>query len=146
MKNTEIMKLPEGPTPSATQPATQSTESTSGSTDSGTNISALLDQRMSELPDNQKKFVLDYLTPETVGLLGVILGQEAIDYFAPFVDPNKMAVVQPRPQEATPQQGAPSSGQPAASSAVPANGPQGGILVHNAAQPAPQGPILPMQR
>lgn len=52
-------------------------------------IPSLLDARMNELPDNQKEFFLDHLTPETLAMIGLILGDPALDFFQPMTDMNK---------------------------------------------------------
>lgn len=52
-------------------------------------VASQLDARMSELPDNQKEFFLDHLVPETLGMIGLILGEEAVDFFMPMTDMKK---------------------------------------------------------
>ena len=52
-------------------------------------VASQLDARMSELPDHQKEFFLDHLVPETLGMIGLILGEEAVDFFMPMTDMKK---------------------------------------------------------
>lgn len=59
-------------------------------------IASMLDARMNELPDNQKQFFLDNLTPETLAMLGLVLGQEGIEFFQPMTDMSKTITVTER--------------------------------------------------
>ena len=52
-------------------------------------VASQLDACMSELPDHQKEFFLDHLVPETLGMIGLILGEEAVDFFMPMTDMKK---------------------------------------------------------
>ena len=60
----------------------------------GSNLPDLLDARMNELPEQQKKFFLDHLTPETLGMLTLVIGEEALNYFQPLTAMDKTIVVQ----------------------------------------------------
>lgn len=93
----------------------------------GAQIEEMLEQRMSELPDQQKAFIAKYLTPELSLILGIILGQESADYFANLADPSKMLTVVPRPP-----QGATAEQQGAAAGSTPQ-----GAMTSVAAPPAP---------
>jgi hypothetical protein len=64
--------------------------------DTALDIPSQLDARMSELPDNQKEFFLDHLTPETLAMIGLILGDPAIEFFQPMTDMNKKMSVTDR--------------------------------------------------
>jgi len=57
-------------------------------------IPALMDARMNELPEHQKTFFLDHLTPETLAMLGLVLGDVALQYFQPLTAMDKTIVVQ----------------------------------------------------
>lgn len=96
-----------------------------------TELTQMLDSRMNELPDNQKQFILEYMTPELVGVLGLILGNEAVEYYAPFADPGKMLQVIPRPQE-----------QSQAQAAAP-QGPQAGPMAAAPSNPPATAPATP---
>lgn len=50
---------------------------------------ANLEQHLNSLPDNQKAFLVEYLTPETAALIGIVNGPEVYQYFQKYVDPNK---------------------------------------------------------
>lgn len=93
-------------------------------------ILAHIEQHLTQLPDQQKAFLVQYMTPELAIILGIIIGQEAYDYFNQQADPSKMLVVQPRPQ---PQQQ--TQGQPPA---APQNGQQPQAAAPAPAQSAPQ--------
>lgn len=58
-----------------------------------------IEAHLNKLPENQQAFLTHFLSPELTTILGMLLGKEAFDYFAPYTDPNKMLVVQPRPKE-----------------------------------------------
>jgi hypothetical protein len=93
-------------------------EDTEEMTEDTADIPSLLDARMTELPDNQKEFLLDHLTPETLGIIGLILGDPAIEFFLPMTDMKKKIQIIDRedsqvdsdvesmtqPQEETPQE------------------------------------------
>jgi len=64
--------------------------------DTVADIPSLLDARMNELPDNQKEFFLDHLTPETLAMIGLILGDPALDFFQPMTDMNKTISISER--------------------------------------------------
>lgn len=119
----ELEPLPEE---FAQAPAAPMAEEEPAEGDDSIDLMGLLEQRMNELPDNQKEFVLANMTPETLGVLTIILGNEAGEFFTPFTDPNLMSVVQPRPADTQPV----SPGQPVA----PA-GPSAG----------PMAPVAPMK-
>lgn len=55
-----------------------------------------LETHMDSLPDEQKAFVADNLTPEIAQVLGIILGPEAYNYFAPLADSSKALIPVPR--------------------------------------------------
>lgn len=98
--------------------------------DSSDDIGAQLEARLTELPDNQKAFLSQYLAaPETSAILGLILGNEALDHFIKFADPSMMLQVVPRPQE---QQASTQGGQPGP------QGPQQGLMAPTP-QAAPTG-------
>lgn len=70
-------------------------------------LMAKLEDHLNKLPPQQKAYLSKYLTPELVIIFGIVLGNEAFDYFKKFANPKNMLVVQPRPQQAPgqPQQG-----------------------------------------
>jgi hypothetical protein len=92
-------------------------------------MGAMIEARLNELPDNQKAFLSQYLAaPETSAILGLILGNEALDHFIKFADPSVMLQVVPRPQA---EQAPPQGGQPGP------QGPQQGLMAPP--QSAPTG-------
>ncbi len=113
------------------------------------NLAAHLDQ----IPDDQKQFLAEHLTPEFVRAIGIINGPEVAEYLGQFADPNKVLVPVPREiaekflaeqqqGQSAPQgqpQPAPQQGQP--NMAPPAQAPM--------AQPPmaapPQGMMAPRQ-
>lgn len=56
----------------------------------------VLTKHLQSLPPAQKQFITSYLTPETLTLMGIIVGAEVYDVLKPYTDPKKMAVVVPR--------------------------------------------------
>ena len=58
-----------------------------------------IDDRMNELPDNQKEFILKFMAPELVACFGIVFGNDALEYFSQFADPSKMLQVVPRPAD-----------------------------------------------
>lgn len=56
----------------------------------------VLMQHLQSLPPAQKQFIGAYLTPETLTLMGIIVGAEVYDTLKPYTDPSKMAIVVPR--------------------------------------------------
>ena len=72
--------------------------------DGGGDIIATLEEHLNTLPDNQKAFLVEYLTPETAALLGIVNGPEVYEYFQKYVDPNKSVQVINKSQENPDQQ------------------------------------------
>jgi hypothetical protein len=56
----------------------------------------VLVKHLQGLPPAQKQFISAYLTPETLTLMGIVVGAEVYDTLKPFTDPSKMAIVVPR--------------------------------------------------
>ena len=83
----------------------------------GGNVGQMLQSRLDELPDNQKAFLSKYLAaPETSAILGLVLGNDALDHFMKYADPSMTLEVVPKQQQAAPavqggQQGAPQGPQ-----------------------------------
>lgn len=78
----------------------------------------LIEQHLNSLPDEQKQYLGQYLTPELAVLFGIVLGNDAYNYFKQYVDPNKQLTVTAREGQQNPQQ----------------------------PQQAPQGPVNPVQQ
>lgn len=51
-----------------------------------------IQQRLDALPDHDKQFLAQYLTPEFAYAVGLVSGQDAGQYLSQFVDPNKVLV------------------------------------------------------
>lgn len=51
-----------------------------------------IQQRLDALPDNDKKFLSQYLTPEFVYAIGLVSGPDAAQYLNQFTDQNKVLV------------------------------------------------------
>lgn len=91
------MKLKSPISPAAGPMAPAQEAQAPGNQDLDPQIMQQLDQRMNELPDPQKQFVLKYAqAPEIAGLLGIILGNEGLAYFSQFADPAVTLQVTPR--------------------------------------------------
>ena len=85
------------------------------------NAEAVLKKHLSSLPPPQKQFISQYLCPETLTLMGIIVGAEVYDFLKPFTDPSKMAIIVPRnsdaqagqaPSPQMPQNSSPNAQQP----------------------------------
>ncbi len=63
------------------------------------NILKSIEQHLNSVPPDQQAFVAKYMTPEMAIVLGIIIGNEAYDYFSKFADPSKMLAVTQRPQQ-----------------------------------------------
>lgn len=74
----------------------------------------VIEKHLDSLPDQQKAFLVQYMTPELAIIFGIVLGMEAFDYFKQYVDPSKQLTVVQRPQgQQAPQGNAQSSQSPA---------------------------------
>lgn len=94
----------------------------------------LIEQHLNQLPQPQQAFLTHYMTPELAILFGIVLGQEALDYFKKFADPKLELIVQPRQgQQGGAQQ--PAQGQPPAQAQAQPQQAQGGGQPQ---QPSPQ--------
>lgn len=97
----------------------------------GDNIGSMLQARMDELPDNQKAFLSKYLSaPETSAILGLILGNDALEHFMQYADPSVTLEVVTKPQQESP------AVQGAQQGAVP-QGPQAGLMAAPTPSAAP---------
>lgn len=94
-------------------------------------VAPLVEAHLSKLPDEQKAYLVQFMTPELAVIFGILLGQEAFQYFNQFVDPKKQLTVVPR-QEQQGQQGAAQAPQ---QTPQPQQAPQ---QVQSAPQQAPQ--------
>lgn len=93
----------------------------------GTDIGSMLEQRLNELPDNQKQFISQYLAaPETSVILGLILGPEALNYFSQFTDPSVALQVTNREQP-SPQSPPTSGPEMGLMASAPKSSPSGGL-------------------
>lgn len=97
----------------------------------GDGIGSQIEQHLSQLPDEQKAYLAQYLTPELANIMGILLGEEAAQFFSQYVDPSKtLTVVSTGEMGGQPQATAPS--QPSigiAPGAAPAQGtPSGPIM------------------
>ena len=99
-----------------------------------------IETHMNSVPPEQKAFVAQYMTPELAVILGIIIGNEAYDYFKKFADPKKELTVQPRqnqPEQNTAPQPAPQASSPQQS------GPQQGPVAPSAqTQPKATAPSI----
>lgn len=93
MMNPSVAQVPNQAVPQ--QPQQSSSPTSNGKYDPS--ILQGLQQHMNGLPKIQQAFVNEYLTPETVTMLGIVGGAEVYDYFKQFADPKKMTVTVPRP-------------------------------------------------
>lgn len=80
-------------------PATQPKPSGRAGQPYNAQVLQMIEQHLNSLPQDQQQFLHQYMTPELAKLFGIVLGQEALDYFSKFADPKMMLVVQPRPQQ-----------------------------------------------
>lgn len=69
-----------------------------------------LDQHLNSLPPKQQQYLTQYMAPELAVIFGIVMGQEAFDYFKKVADPQKMLTVVARPQ-GQPAQGTPQAPQ-----------------------------------
>lgn len=106
---------PQGNPPAAPTVAPQHSPSGRENQPYNSQLLGHLENHLSKLPDDQKAYLVQYMTPELAILLGIVIGNEGYDYFSKFADPQKMLVVQPRPEQ-QPQQTAPQQAQPPAQS------------------------------
>lgn len=97
-------------------------------------LAAQIEQHLSQLPDEQKAYLANYLTPELVNIMGILLGEEAAQFFSQYADPSKTLTVVSsqdagamgsQPQAAAPSQ--PSIGM--AQGAAPAQGTPSGPMM-----------------
>lgn len=63
------------------------------------NLLPQIEQHLNSLPPEQKGFLAKFMTPELAVVLGIVIGNEAFDYFKQFADPKKQLVVQERKQQ-----------------------------------------------
>lgn len=110
-----------------------------------------LEMHLNQLPDNDKQFLAEHLTPEFVRAIGLINGPEVAQYLNQYVDPNKVLVPVPRQiaeqylqaakqQGNSAQTGQPQAtqGQPPAAQAAPMAQPQGMMAPQQATATSPQ--------
>lgn len=98
-------------------------------------LATQIEQHLSSLPDEQKAYLANFLTPELVNIMGILLGEEAAQFFSQYADPSKTLTVVPsqgasgemggQPQAAAPSQ--PSIGM--AQGAAPAQGTPSGPMM-----------------
>jgi hypothetical protein len=53
-------------------------------------------QHLAQLPDEQKAYLADIMTPEVATAFGIVLGDEAYQYFSSIADTTKVLVPVPR--------------------------------------------------
>jgi hypothetical protein len=56
-----------------------------------------LEKHLDSLPDDQKKFLIENLTPETAVLIGIVNGREVYDYLSKYVNPAKTIQIIDKP-------------------------------------------------
>lgn len=112
-----------------------------------------MQQRLDSLPDHDKQFLAQYLTPEFAYAIGLVSGQDAGQYLSQFVDPNKVLVplskqqaqqIQAAAKQQQGQQGqppaqgqAPAPQQPTPQAKPPVQAPQPSQQLPNGVTPAP---------
>jgi len=52
------------------------------------NVAKQIEDHLNSIPDEQKQFLAQYLTPELAVIMGILLGEEAAQAFSQYVDPN----------------------------------------------------------
>ena len=57
-----------------------------------TGITAALESQLNAIPDDQKLFVSEHLTPEISAVFGFVLGEEAFNFFNQFADPTRVLI------------------------------------------------------
>ena len=95
-------------------------------------IAQNLEKHLDTLPENDKMFLAEHLTPEFVRAIGLINGPEVAQYLAQFADPDKVLVPVPRAVAEEHLQ------QQKASQGAAQSQPQGGSI------PTQQAPTEPM--
>ncbi len=90
-----VMK-PTAPAPTTGDAATQEPDGMQGQDGAKDEIQKNLEQHLNNIPDDQKRLLAEYLTPETVRVIGIINGPEVADYLSKFMDPEKVLVPVPR--------------------------------------------------
>lgn len=105
------------------EPMEQARPQSSIDTGYNPNVIKNIEKHMDQLSSEQQDFIVAHLTPEFAGIMGLILGQEAFDFFNKYADPNKILVPMSREEV----QGL-------------ANQSQGAVPVQQPPQAAPSGP------
>lgn len=96
--NIQPQAAPQPQGPVNAQPAGQPSSQPSGRGGQEYNPQLLqqIEQHLNSVPPEQKAFVAKYMTPELAVVLGIIIGNEAFDYFKQYADPKKELMVQER--------------------------------------------------
>jgi hypothetical protein len=89
----------------------------------------LIDQALSGLPDNERSFMAEMLTPETVHMISILFGDEYAKELKRYADPSVILVPVPRDEYMAKMQG--QQGMQGQESPAPAS---------EMAQPNPQQP------
>lgn len=75
-----------------------------------------IDSHIAQLQPQQLDYLAHYMTPELSLLFGIVMGQEAFDYFKQYADPQRELVVQPKTKQLPNSPQGPQQGQPVESS------------------------------
>jgi hypothetical protein len=95
-----------------------------------------LQKHIQSLPPQQKQFVQHYLCPETLTLVGILVGAEVYDLLKPMTNPRLQAIIIPRQMAQQPPGG---GGQPP-QQGLPPGGQSQGQPQPQQNSPAPQAP------
>jgi len=102
-------------------------------------VGSQIEQHLNALPDEQKAYLAQYMTPELVTIMGILLGEEAAQFFSQYADPSKTLTVAPAQGNA----GEMGGGSQAAAPSQPSIG----IAPASPAQGQPAGPMMgPVQQ
>lgn len=107
--------------------------------DGGAAIIQELEAHLDQIPDQDKAFLAEHMTPEFIRAIGLINGPEVAQYLNQFADPNKVLVPVPRQiaEQYLAEQQSQQGGSPAQQGQ--SNPPQASITPPQAMPPAPQG-------
>lgn len=109
-----------GGMPQAGAPAPQQPQQASGQGQTSPEMQMMI-QHLDSLPEQDKAFVAQYLSPETAKWAGLILGSEEVtNYFSQLADPNITLI--PVPKDIAEQQAA--QGQTSSEGSMPQAQPQ----------------------